>query len=149
MADEAKPEVDLNKLVDLYVKLRDKKKEMEDGHKAQLLPIVQGIERLEAFFHNKLNELKVESMNTVAGTFFKKKTVSITVANRETFLPFIKENDLWDLADVRAAKKNIEEYMDKPDPSGEIDPTTEKPKTLGLPPGLNYRAEIEVQVRRS
>ena len=148
MADTASPEIDLNKLVALYVRMRDKKKEMDDGHKSTVQPIVDAMEKIEGILHAKLVASNAESMNTESGTFFKKKKVSITIANGETFIPFIKENNLWDLADIRAAKVNIEKYMEELDPSGELD-ADGKPKKRGVPPGLNYRAEIEIQVRRS
>jgi len=148
MADETKPTIDLNKMVALYVKFRDAKKATEERHKSELLPFVQGMEKIEAYLLAHLHDTKAESSRTEAGTFFKKENVSITVANRETYLTFIKENDLWDLADVRVAKTNVQKYMETPDPSGELG-ADGKPKQLGLPPGLNYRAEVEVQVRRS
>ena len=106
---------------------------MEKRHKSELLPYVQALETLQSFLHKKLNDVNADSMKTKAGTFFLKKKESVTVASRETFFQWMRDNNQWDLADIRAGKTNILAYMEQ---------------TKQLPPGLDYSAFIEVQVRK-
>jgi hypothetical protein len=133
--------VDLDKVVAKYVELRDAKKEVEDRHKSELLPYVQAMEQIETFLRRKLDEQGVESSRTNSGTFFKKLNESVTVANRDALYEWAKTHDQLDLLDIRAAKKNILAYK--------AATVTEENKQGLLPPGVDYRAEIEVQVRRA
>jgi hypothetical protein len=133
--------VDLDKIVAKFVEIRDAKDELEKRHKSELLPYVQAMEQIEAFLRRKLDEQGSESVRTSSGTFFKVLKESVTVANREALYQWAKDNDQIDLLDIRAAKKNILAYkksrVTEDNPYGE------------LPPGVDYRAEIEVQVRRA
>lgn len=126
--------VDLERIVAWYVAQRAAKKAMEERHKLELAPLVAAMEKAELFFLTKLNQDGTESVKTKAGTFFKTTKTSATVASRETFLSWVRSNDQWDLADIRAAKVNIAKY---------------KEEHKDIPPGINWHEEITVNIRKA
>lgn len=126
-------DIDLNAVVEAYVKLRDRKKDIEKAHKVEIAKIDGLLDQTDLFLMTHLNTVQSESVRTKAGTFFKSKVTSGTVASRETYLAWLQKTGEWDLADIRAAKANIAEY---------------KAKHNDLPPGINWREEVVVNVRK-
>lgn len=133
MTTEAQ-EVSLETIIDRYVKLRDKKSQMEAAHKEALAPINQAMDRLENAILDRLNQQGVESVRTTAGTAYKSTSVSVTVADKQVFRQWLIENGQWEMADIRAAKTNVAEYRASND---------------DIPPGLNYRESLSVGIRRA
>ncbi|MBS3785163.1 MAG: hypothetical protein KGY78_12055 [Anaerolineae bacterium] len=131
MTDKAKPSLD--EVTRRYVALRQRKAEMEKAHKEALKPLNDAMEKLENYMQKKLDELGADSVKTPHGTPYKSMQESITVADRDTWLQYLRESDAWELADIRASKTSIRQHMKEYD--GE------------LPPGLNYRAMTKVNVR--
>lgn len=127
-------EVSLETIIDRYVKLRDKKSQMEAAHKEALAPINQAMDRLENAILDRLNQQGVESVRTTAGTAYKSTSVSVTVADKQVFRQWLIENGQWEMADIRAAKTNVAEYRASND---------------DIPPGLNYRESLSVGIRRA
>ena len=123
-----------SQLVDLYIKFRDIRAqrkaafEIEDDiDKTKQLKIESIL--LARFAVNGL-----ESIKTEAGTAYQKNTVYTSVADWGVFFEFMKENDLWDLMTHSASKAAIQEYRKEKD---------------DLPPGINWREELTIGVRRS
>lgn len=127
-------EVSLEAIIDRYVKLRDKKSQMDAAHKEALSPINLAMDRLEGAILERLNQQGVESVRTTAGTAYKSTTVSVTVADKQIFQRWLIENGQWEMADIRAAKTNVAEYRAAND---------------DIPPGLNYRESLSVGIRRA
>lgn len=126
--------MNLDQVVDRYVKLRDKKKEMEEAHKASLRPINEAMERLEVALLTHLEQNGTEAVRTKAGTAYKKTETSITIADKEVFKNHLFETGRWDLADIRASKTGIEAYREEND---------------DLPPGVNWRQSLSVGIQRA
>ncbi|TDN70482.1 hypothetical protein [Paraburkholderia sp. BL10I2N1] len=125
----------LNEVVSTYIALRDKIAARKKAHKEELEPIEQAMEQIEAVLLRTFDATGLESAKTEKGTAYVSTRTSATVADREVFLDFIKAKEEWPLADIRAAKTAIEVFKDSN--GGE------------LPPGINWREERTINVRRS
>lgn len=125
---------DAEQLVDRYIQIRDKIGELEAQHKAQLAPYKEALGKVERLFLAKFNEDGVKSVRTNAGTAFTENTVSVTVADWQSFLEYIRANELWDLLGHYASKTAVKTFREEND---------------DLPPGLNWREIATVKVRRS
>lgn len=124
----------LNELIAKYVELRDKKAELATAAKEKIARIDVVLDKMEAALLVALEQSGAESFKTDQGTAYKTDKVSCTTADKTVFLEFIRANDLWPLLDARPLKAAIEEYKNE---HGDI------------PPGLNWRSEKVVNVRRS
>jgi hypothetical protein len=120
-------------MVELYIKLRDHKKQAEDEFHASMERTRQGMAKLESMILAHLNETGLENVKCAAGTAYRKTEYSATVKDRESFLKFIKEGELWDLLDARANKKFVREYTE----------------TTAMVPGVEISSISSVGVRRS
>lgn len=124
----------LDLVVERYVALRDKKAELKKQFEDQARVLTEAMDRLEAAILQTLNEQGVESVRTAAGTAYKSTSTSVTVADRDMFREYIVSKGAWELADIRAAKKAVEEFRAAND---------------DIPPGLNWSQATQVGVRRS
>lgn len=118
-----------------YIQLRDKLDAMEKEHKENIAPVKEAMAKIEIHLLGTLTASGTESMRTKFGTFFKAKKTSATVADKQIFLDFIKENGAWELLDIRALKSGIETYKEE--------------REGDLPPGINWREETTVNIRKA
>lgn len=120
--------------VQMYVTLRDEKAKLKADYEATAAKIVAKMDKIEAKLLEVFESTGLESVNTAAGTAYKTTQVSVTAADKDAFFKFCQENNEWSIADVRASKTGVVQYKDAHDGA--------------LPPGLNYREEVVVNVRR-
>lgn len=120
-------------LIEKYIKLRDKKTQMKSEFDATLAPIEEAMAKIEAHMMTVLNELGSDRLGGSTGVAFKSTVNSATVADKELFRKFVQENELWELADIRAAKTAIKAYVDEKE---------------DLPPGINWRTETVIRINR-
>jgi hypothetical protein len=125
--------MDIEKLVEGYVKLRDKKAEVESRHKDELAPIRKLMADIENKMLQQMEQMNTTSLRTKAGTAYQTTRVSATVADRDIFRDYCAVNDAWELADIRAGKTAIRAMVEE---TGE------------LPPGINWREDIGVNFKR-
>jgi len=125
---------DVETLVYAYVKCRDHLAEerktfkaIEVAHKKDMAAFAQQIMALA-------DEHKVESFKTAHGTAYKSTKDFINVRNWDLTLDFILENDLKHLLTKNVTKAAVKEFMAE--------------NNNELPPGLEYRTLVEINVRR-
>ncbi len=121
-------------LIAKYVALRDKKASVVAAHKLEIAKFDETLDKVEALLLKQFSEQGVDSVRCSSGTAFKHHKTSVTVADKEVYLNWIKQNDAWEFLDIRPAKKTVEAYKDE---------------NQDIPPGINWRDEITVQVRRA
>lgn len=124
----------IEQLIDRYVKLRDRKAEMKAAYDLSVAQIDEAMTKVENFILGHLNENGIDSVGAPAGTAFKKSMTSATVGDRDAFMGYVKANEAFNLLDVRANKTAIAEF---------------KELNNDLPPGVNWREEVVVQIRRA
>lgn len=126
--------MDTHKLIEGYVRMRNRKAELEAKHKEELRPIREMMDKIEAKLLTEMLNTGLTQFKGPGGTAYKATKTSATVADREAFRQFILEEDAWDMADIRAAKSAIKAYKEEFDE---------------LPPGVNWREELGVNFRQS
>lgn len=125
----------IDQLVETYIKLRDKKAELEAAHKHNVGPITEGMTKIEAAL---LAEMQKQGTSSVAvkgiGTAYTTTKTSVTMAEWDSYLEFIREQeDPYRFLDRKPNKTAVEEYMDE---------------HQDVPPGINLRRELAVNIRR-
>lgn len=105
---------DMNQLIDYYVQLRDRKKELQAKHKEELEPIDAGLMKLEARMQEQMGELGVEKVGGDAGTVYTKVNTNVTVEDWQSVVEYVKDNDAYDLLEKRVAKSAAIERADVP-----------------------------------
>lgn len=124
----------LSELVALYVQLRDEKASLKAEYEEKLAPVEAKMNKIEAKLLEVMQHTGMESVKTDAGTAYMSERNTVSVADRDTFLEFVKNGDHWSIMEVRASKTAVEQY---------------KASTGDLPPGVNWRSEVVVNIRRS
>lgn len=123
----------VDKVIKGYVMLRDKKNKMKKDQAEALRPITEKMTVLEGWLQRDLMARGVESEKTKEGTAFLSTVSSATVKDRDAFLAFVKENEMWDLLENRAAKSVVQDYLED---------------TNEVVPGVNYQETKVVRIRR-
>jgi hypothetical protein len=121
--------------VGIYVKLRDKKAQLKAEYQDTIAPIQEKMDKLEAKFLEIMNTTGVDSLKTEHGTAYSSTRTSASVADKDAFFSFVKENNEWPLMEVRASSTAVKQFAEANE--GE------------LPPGINYNVERTINIRRS
>jgi len=124
----------MSDLVQKYIEVRDKKAQLKAEYdmKASRLDEVMG--KIEAKLLEVFEQTGMDSVKTEFGTAYTSTRTAASVADREAFMEFVKSRDEWPLLEVRASKAAVEQYRAAND---------------DLPPGINWREERVVNIRRS
>jgi hypothetical protein len=124
----------ISELVEKYIKIRDRKTQLKKEYEAKVAPLEDAHAKIEAKFLELFEKSGTDSLKTEFGTAYKSTRTSITVADREAFMTYIRENDEWPLLEIRPAKAAVESFKESHE---------------DIPPGLNYREEMVVNFRRA
>jgi len=125
----------LSEAVSLYIKLRDQKAQMKADFDAQVAPLQEKMDKLEAKLLEVFNQTGMDSVKTEFGTAYATVRTSASIADRDAFMDFVKANEEWALLEVRVSKTAVEQFRSANDDE--------------LPPGVNVREERVVNIRRS
>ena len=123
----------VEEIIAKYIELRDKKDAIKDKAKQETAAIDDLMNRIEAKLLDAFNKLGVDSFKTGVGTAYTINQTSATVADKEIFMDYVKDNQEWSLLEVRAAKLAVEQFIEANDK---------------IPPGLNWRTSLAVGIRR-
>ncbi len=121
-------------LIDRYVKLRDKKAQMKAEYEASVAKIDEAMTKVENFILGHLNTNGIDSVGAAAGTAFKSTVTSATVQDWDSLLAYIRREEAFNLLDHRVNKTAVIEYRDA---------------NNDLPPGVTWREEAVVRIRRA
>lgn len=125
----------LSEAVSLYIRLRDQKAQMKADFDAQVAPLTEKMDKLEAKLLEVFNQTGMDSVKTEFGTAYATVRTSASIADRDAFMDFVKANEEWALLEVRVSKTAVEQFRSANDDE--------------LPPGVNVREERVVNIRRS
>lgn len=126
------PSPKLDKLVQKHLKIREHIATEEKAHKEKLRPYRDAQAKIEAAILQFFDETGQQSAKTAHGTPYVSLRESISVASRDDFLDYVRDNEAWDLLENRVSKTAAKAYMEEHEE---------------LPPGLSYRAERTINVR--
>jgi hypothetical protein len=124
----------LSELVGKYVELRDKKAEMKAEFDAKASKIDEALNKIEAALLKTFESSGLDSIKTEFGTAYTTTQTTATVADPDAFRKFVKDNDAFEFFQNRVSKTAVEQYKAVHD---------------DIPPGLNWREERVVNVRRA
>ncbi len=139
------PPIDFDGLVDKFVRLRDKIKEIKDKHAAELAPLHEIKEKLEGILLDHLNNVGAENVSTLHGTVHKCRKDSASISDMAMFWNWVVINGEFDMVDRKANVPAVREYIEKQQELAKANPSV----TPSPPPGVNFTTRIEVGVRRA
>lgn len=135
MTEVAAPQGMIGKLVEGYIKLRDKKAEMKARHDAEMAPVNAMMDKIEIHLLAQMQQQGVESYKTGLGTAYTSTRTSYSIADWDSVKAFCQQQeDPFRFVERRVNKTAVDEYVSV---------------NNDLPPGLNLRSEVCVNVRRS
>jgi chromosome segregation ATPase len=124
----------MEELVSKYIELRDVKAQLKSKFDQKVSKIDAVLDRIESAILAEFTESGVESCRTKAGTAYKQVRSSAGVADWERVLQYIQQHELWHMLERRVNKSAVEQF---------------KEANGDLPPGVNWREEVVINVRRS
>lgn len=131
----------MDDLIEKYIAMRDAKDKLRAAHKAKIAQLDAVMDRFEGVILEKFNEEKIQSLSTKSGTAYKQRQTSATVADWDGLLEFIQTNQMWQMLEHRVSKLAVEEFK-------QSTVTSDTPGGT-LPPGISWREEYVINVRRS
>lgn len=121
----------INRLVKVFIKMRDRKAELM----AEIKSITTEQEILEQELLAQAIASGVTGFKTDAGTTYISEQVNFSMADDKTFIDFVRSTGNIDLLERRVSVHNIEAYMADHEDQ--------------IPPGLNWFKQDRMKVRRS
>lgn len=132
MTTEVKP--DLDRLVSVYIKIRDKKNELQTTFKNQEEEFNLKLKAIELALLNHCKDNGIESVRTESGTFYRSVKAKYWTSDWDSMNKFILENEVPELLEKRIHQGNMKQFLE------------DNPEKL--PQGLNCESEYTVTVRR-
>ena len=126
--------VPMDDLVEKYIQIRDVKSRLVAKQKEEVAELDNVLTQIEVVLLKTFQDLGTESVRTKSGTAYKQVRTSATVADWDVLLSYVQKHELWQMLERRVNKTAVEEFQAA---NGEI------------PPGVNTRSEIVINVRRS
>lgn len=124
----------MKELVERYIRLREAKALLKAKHATEMAVIEEPMAKIEAAILKHCQDHGVEAVRTEMGTAYKAVRTTASVADWDLTLKFIRDNDLWHMLERRVSKDAVVQWREA---NGD------------LPPGLNWREEVTVNVRRA
>ncbi len=127
-------EIPVERLVKVYIKMREKHAEMSNTFKEQEEALKDQMAKVKGALLEHCKEHNVESVRTAEGLFFRTLKQSYWTNDWESMGKFIVEHQVPELLEKRLHQGNIKQFL------------AEHPDLL--PPGINVDSEYSVTVRR-
>lgn len=124
----------VSEVVAKYIEYRDQKAQLKAEYEMQASKLDAHMQKIENKLLEVFEQTGMDSVKTEFGTAYCTVRSSASVADKEAFMDYVKSNDEWPLLEVRASKSGVEAY---------------KQIHEDLPPGVNWREERVVNIRRS
>lgn len=124
----------LEKLIESYIKLRDKKLAISKEQEKVLKEYSDTMTEIENYFMAHLKDQNVTSVSCDAGTAFVKQTRRATVGDKSAFREFVISTGEFDLCDMKPKVEAVQEWAEA--------------NSGMLPSGVNFRIWETVQIQR-
>lgn len=135
MSEEIADEARLNKLIGVYIKIRDKKLQIVAEMKKQEDDLEEKLGKVKAALLAHCKATGLESGKTELGSFYRSVRTKYWTSDWDSMSKFMLENEAVDLLEKRLHQGNMKQFLE------------ENPDLH--PPGLNTDREFTVTVRRS
>ena len=127
-------DLDLDRLVRVYVKIREKKSALATEFNKQEQEFNDRLDVIKNILLDHCESSGVESVRTNSGTFYRSVRTKFWTGDWEAMNRFMLENECVDLLEKRLHQGNMKQFLE------------ENPDLL--PPGLNCDSEYTITVRR-
>ena len=124
--------MDINELTRKFIALRDKKDALKKRQVEEMRPFTEMLNRLETLLLEYLDDQSLKSVATEHATVYKGVRTSVTVADWDAVLDYIKSEENWSLLEHRVSKSMVQDMLT----NGEV------------VPGVNVRQEAYTRVNR-
>lgn len=125
----------MEKLVKVYIKLRDEIKRVTDARDAEINQLKEKQNAISQAMLEALRGAGAESMRTPYGTVWKTIKTRYYVTDWAAFTEFVKEHDAIELFEKRIHQTNMTEFL--------------KNNEGVIPPTLNADSQYDVSVRKA
>jgi hypothetical protein len=117
-----------------YLQVRGAIDALEREHKAAKAKLMEKLVAVENWMTAKAQEDGLESVKTNFGTAYWSTHHTATVASREEFFAYCKENDSWDMVEARASKLGVKSFIEA---------------NGAPPPGINFSSTRVFNLRKA
>lgn len=131
---KAKPEVSPERLVKVYIKMRNKRAELSAAFDEQDNKIKAQMEKVKQALLDYCKDHNIESVRTAEGLFYRTVKTNYWTSDWESMRNFIVEHKVPELLHERIHQGNMKQFLE------------DHPELL--PPGLNVDSEYGITVRR-
>jgi hypothetical protein len=132
--ENEKPEIPVEKLVRVYLKMRTARDEINAEFNKKIESIENQMEQVKRALSDYCKEKSVESVRTTEGLFYRTIKRRYWTNDWESMGKFVVEHNIPDVYEKRLHQGNMQEFIDNnPDL---------------LPPGLNIDSEYQITVRK-
>ena len=125
---------DLDRLVSVYIKIRDKKNELAATFAEQEKELEGKLDKVKQALLEHCKATGTESVKTVSGTFWRTQRKRFWTSDWEAMNRFIVETEAVDLLEKRIHQGNMKEFLE------------ENPDKL--PAGLNAQSTYTLNIRK-
>lgn len=129
------PQIDLDKLTAVYLKMRDKRDELRRVAEVQEKEIEDQMSIIETEMLEVCKHMNADSVRTPHGTIIRSVKSRYWTNDWDSMYQFIREHDAFGLLEKRLHQTHLKEFL------------TENPDTF--PVGVNVESSYSVVVRRS
>lgn len=124
----------VSEVIKTFVELRDKKAQLKAEYDEKVSKVDANLDKIEAKILDIFEQTGMESIRTEFGTASASIRASATIADREALMEFVKKTDEWPLLQISVNKPAVSQYISAMDE---------------VPPGVNWRTERVLSIRRS
>jgi len=124
----------LSELVAKYIELRDRKAQVKAEFDEKAAKLDAALDQIEGALLKTFESAGMDSVKTEFGTAYTTLQTTASVADADVFRQFVKDHDAWEMMQARVSKSAVEQY---------------KAVHGDIPPGVNWREERVVNVRRA
>lgn len=128
------PEVPVDKLVKVYLKMNAKHSELRSAFEAEEKKLKDQMAKVKAALLVYCKEQNLDSVRTTEGLFYRTVKLNYWTNDWNSMRKFIVENNAAELLHERIHQTNMKQFLE------------EHPDLL--PPGLNVDSEYSITVRR-
>lgn len=127
-------EIPVDKLTQVYLKIRDRKSERKAEWEKEDKELQAQLDEIETALLETCRKMGVESLRTTYGTVMRGVSTRYWTQDWSSMHEFIKENDALYLLEKRISQKAMQEFLEEnPDKH---------------PPGMSSNSEYKITVRR-
>lgn len=127
--------VDVDKLVRVYLKMKDAHTQMLHDFQEKETVIKEQMDKVKQALLQHCKDNNTESVKTASGLFYRTVSKKYWTSDWESLYAFINEHKVPDLLEKRIAQGNMKQFLE------------ENPDLL--PPGMNVDSAYTIYVRRN